>query len=69
MPASTRQQLAEWDSASLVRGRDHGNFVLEPRPTRDMDPECVAFHARAVDNELSFLYPDAARQRREFVAS
>ena len=69
MPASTRQQLAEWDSASLVRGRDHGNFVPEPRPTRDMDPECIAFHTRAVENELSFLYPDAARQRREFVAS
>jgi hypothetical protein len=34
-----------------------------------MDPECTAFHARAVENELSFLYPDAAKQRREFVVS
>jgi hypothetical protein len=34
-----------------------------------MDPECIDFHTRAVENELSFLYPDLARQRREFVAS
>ncbi len=60
MPPQTRQQLAEWDSAALVRGEDrYGHFVHEPRPTRDFDPECVAFHEKTMANLLSFLYKDA----------
>lgn len=34
----------EWTSAVLVRGRnEHGNFAPDPVPTRDMDPDIVAF--------------------------
>jgi len=61
MPPQTRQQLAAWDSAALVRGEDrYGHFVHEPRPVRDFDPTCVAFHEKTVTNLLSFLYKDAA---------
>ncbi len=61
MPPHTRQQLAEWDSAALVRGEDrYGHFVHEPRPGRDFDPTCVAFHEKTVTNLLSFLYKGAA---------
>ena len=60
MPPQTRQQLAAWDSAALVRGEDrYGHFVHEPRPGRDFDPTCVAFHEKTVTNLLSFLYKDA----------
>jgi non-heme Fe2+,alpha-ketoglutarate-dependent halogenase len=65
MPPQTRQQLAEWDSAALVRGEDrYGHFLHEPSPTRDFDPTCVAFHEKTVANLLSFLYKDAADQRK-----
>jgi Phytanoyl-CoA dioxygenase (PhyH) len=60
MPPQTRQQLAAWDSAALVRGEDrYGHFVHEPSPERDFDPTCVAFHKKTVTNLLSFLYKDA----------
>ncbi len=65
IPPQTRQQLAEWDSAALVRGEDrYGHFVHEPIPSRDFDPACVAFHEKTVANLLSFLYKDAAGQRK-----
>src|SRR5258708_14909071 len=65
MPPQTRQQLAEWDSAALVRGEDrYLHFVHEPSPTRDFDPACVAFHEKTVTNLLSCLYKDAAGQRK-----
>lgn len=65
MPPQTRQQLAEWDSAALVRGEDrYGHFVHEPSPSQDFDPACVAFHEKTMSNLLSFLYKDAAGQRK-----
>ncbi|WP_082190581.1 phytanoyl-CoA dioxygenase family protein [Bradyrhizobium pachyrhizi] len=37
------------DSATLVRGTDkHRNFVAEPRPSRDFDPDAVAFYEAMV---------------------
>jgi len=40
---SNRQRVAEWDSATLVRGIDtYGHFRNVPCPTRDMDPDLVA---------------------------
>jgi len=43
VPAN-RQRVADWDSASLVRGTDaYGHFRAEPRPTRDLDPDLVAY--------------------------
>ena len=41
MPPQTRQQLAEWDSAALVRGEDrYEHFVHEPSPQSGLRP-CV----------------------------
>ena len=36
------------DSATLVRGRDYGHFVLEPQPKEDFDPVCIALYDRIV---------------------
>lgn len=48
MPTHTRQQLAEWDSAALVRGVDEYNhFDHAPRPAHDFDQVAVDFHRRA----------------------
>ena len=57
MPTHTRQQLAEWDSAALVRGTDvHNHFEHAPRPTRDFDPVCVEFHERARSTLRDIVY-------------
>jgi hypothetical protein len=66
MPTHTRQQLAEWDSATLVRGEDrYGHFVHEPKPESDFDPTCVAFHEKTIANMLSFLYKDAVAEGKK----
>jgi hypothetical protein len=50
-------QIAGEDSATLVRGKDlHGHFELEPRPTRDMDPEFVALHKKIAERNARILY-------------
>ena len=65
MPPQTRQQLAEWDSAALVRGEDqYRHFVHEPSPEREFDPACVAFHQKTIANLMSFLYKDAAGEKK-----
>lgn len=65
MPPQTRQQLAEWDSAALVRGEDrYGHFVHEPSPEREFDPPCVEFHRKTLTNLVSFLYKDAAGDKK-----
>jgi non-haem Fe2+, alpha-ketoglutarate-dependent halogenase len=56
IPTSVRQVAGE-DSASLVRGVDNEhNFELEPRPTRDMDPEFLELHRRIADRNAQILY-------------
>ena len=61
MPTHTRQTLAEWDTAALVRGEDSfGHFVHTPRPTIDFDPEAVAFHERATTATREIVYKDSA---------
>ena len=46
------RQRGEFASATLVRGvDDYGNFAADPVPTRDMDPDIVAF----VDGPLGGL--------------
>ena len=66
MPTYTKQMNSEWDSAALVRGTDqHNNFVHAPRPTRDFDPETVAFHKRASDTVRQIVYKDAEKQPNE----
>jgi hypothetical protein len=50
-------QLAGEDSATLVRGEDrHHRFMLEPRPTHDLDPEFVALHRAITEHNARILY-------------
>ena len=54
---TTVAQIAGEDSATLVRGADtHRHFELEPRPTRDMDPEFVALHQTITERNAQILY-------------
>jgi non-heme Fe2+,alpha-ketoglutarate-dependent halogenase len=54
---TTVAQVAGEDSATLVRGVDaHRHFELEPRPTRDMDPEFVTLHQRIAERNAQILY-------------
>jgi hypothetical protein len=60
IPTRARQGAAAWDSAALVRGRDiYGHFEPTPIPSKDMDPEAVAFHDRAVSALRAILYRGA----------
>jgi non-heme Fe2+,alpha-ketoglutarate-dependent halogenase len=60
MPPDTQQQVVEWDCGALVRGTDaNGHFVHTPRPRFDMDPVCVAFHAKASGAMRDVLYAGA----------
>ncbi|MHB8493437.1 MAG: phytanoyl-CoA dioxygenase family protein [Casimicrobiaceae bacterium] len=50
-------QVAGDDSATLVRGVDNfHHFRLEPRPTRDMDPEFIALHKSIAERNAQILY-------------
>jgi hypothetical protein len=50
-------QIAGEDSATLVRGVDeHHHFGIEPRPTRDMDPEFVRLHKEITERNAQILY-------------
>ncbi len=63
MPTHTKQTLADWDTAALVRGEDtFGNFVHTPLPTMDFDPDAVAFHTRATDATRKIVYKDSAAE-------
>lgn len=58
-----RQIVGSSDSAALVRGRDtHGYFEHEPRPSRDMAPEMVAYHKAVLDRQARVLYRDTDRR-------
>jgi len=50
-------RLGARESAMLVRGKDRGNFDLEPAPRMDYDPDGVRFHAemnrRYMDNYMA----------------
>ena len=60
----TRQTAGEWDSAALVRGEDrYGHFQLAPAPSRDFDPDLLAFHERASGALRDILFRDAERVR------
>lgn len=56
IPTSVGQVAGE-DSATLVRGEDRfHHFELEPRPTREMDPEFVALHHAITERNAQILY-------------
>ncbi len=62
IPTRIRQTVGSEDSATLVRGEDRfGNFIQEPRPARENDPACVAFHAAMVERTNGILYKGAAQ--------
>lgn len=61
IPTSVRQESAERDSATLVRGQDaYGHFEHEPRATRDLDPAFVALHTEIADRNARILYRGTA---------
>ena len=50
-------QLVGEYSATLVHSEDrHHHFALEPRPTRDLDPEFVALHRTITERNARILY-------------
>jgi hypothetical protein len=52
--------VADWDSASLVRGEDRcGHFELEPEPSRDFDPAAVELHRKADEAQRKVYYAGA----------
>ena len=58
---TTVAQVAGEDSATLVRGVDeHHHFVLEPRPSHDMDPAFVTLHTRITERNAQILYRGTA---------
>jgi hypothetical protein len=60
IPPSASQVLADWDCASLVRGNDpYGHFELEPEPSRDFDPACVALQQKADAEQRKIYYQGA----------
>lgn len=46
--AYIKQRVGIGDSATLVCGKDHGNFPLEPVPVREFGNEEVEVHKKAV---------------------
>ena len=62
IPTHVRQVAINDDTAALVRGRDdYGHFKLEPRPTRDLDPEALALQEIAAQNQARILYTGTDR--------
>lgn len=50
LPPHTKQTLASWDSAAMIRGEDrYHHFDHAPRPRGDLDPEVMAYHARSAE--------------------
>ena len=50
-------QLADKDSATLVRGEDrHHHFMSEPQPSRDLDSEFMACHRTITERNARILY-------------
>jgi len=50
--AADVEQLTSFrDSATLVAGRDLGNFDLEPTPQSEFDPDAVAYHDRMLKRQ------------------
>jgi hypothetical protein len=60
MPAKAMQSVGQWDSAALVRGEDRFNhFEHTPRVKSDLDPDAVAYHAKAAEAVRQVLYHGA----------
>jgi hypothetical protein len=58
IPASTRQ-VGRRNSATLVRGRDHGHFDLEQAPAAAFDPAAMLRHRTILRQGMSVIFaPD-----------
>jgi non-heme Fe2+,alpha-ketoglutarate-dependent halogenase len=67
IPTHVRQVAISDDTAALVRGTDDfGNFQLEPRPTRNWDPDGMELQVAAADAQRRILY--SGTDRTEFRA-
>ena len=56
IPTRICQTVGE-DNATLVRGEDRfHHFELEPRPTRELEPDFVALHKRITERNAQILY-------------
>jgi ectoine hydroxylase-related dioxygenase (phytanoyl-CoA dioxygenase family) len=49
--ADVRQLTTFRDSATLVAGRDQGNFDLEPAPKSELDADALAFHDQMLNRQ------------------
>ena len=57
LSAMTRQTAGPPLTASLVRGSDRfGYYETEPRPRRDLDEDCLRFHAATMERHAKTRY-------------
>lgn len=57
IPTHVKQAVGTRDWATLVRGTDrYGHFAPEYRPTRDLEPEALAFHRTVTEEQVRVLY-------------
>lgn len=60
IPPEVAQVVGSWDCAALVRGEDtHRHFEHTPRVPTDLDPDMVAYHAKAAGMISKVLYHGA----------
>ncbi|HWA91132.1 MAG TPA: phytanoyl-CoA dioxygenase family protein [Rhizomicrobium sp.] len=56
IPASLRHVGEGRNSATLVRGRDHGTFDLEQKPESEFAPEAVARHSDVLRRAMTTIF-------------
>lgn len=57
IPTHLKQAVGQRDWATLVRGKDdHRNFDPEYVPTRELEPEALAFHKAVTEEQVRVLY-------------
>lgn len=61
IPSDVGQVVGERNSATLVRGREHGHFDLEQRPESEFCPLALARHADILRRGMSVLFSAARR--------
>ena len=54
-----KQVVGSIDHATLLRGEDrYGHFKEPPRPTRELDPDGMAYFRQVAESKREFLYQD-----------
>jgi hypothetical protein len=62
IPADLRNVGSDRNSATLVRGRNLGNFELEQRPEGEFHPAAVARHTAVLRRTMSTIFATAERK-------